>query len=367
MDELIFLMAGRTGGPLTPLLAISSQLPLKPVIVGVSHGYEKKIASTKNTIFLALPETKLSALSFGSFTLKSLLDLPLQVIKLFFALIMSGYYLLRFRPKAILGAGGFTSVPMVISCRILRLFGLPTKIIIHQQDPLIGLTNRLALRLCDYGSYVYDYPKNNPLLQKLTQIPNPIEMEVFHDQYQNQLLSKYPDLANFISAKTKPILLIFGGGSGAQIINKWVIDNHAILLKKFDVIHLTGALQEKPLPLINHPRYLRFEFLLEEMPLVMRQSDIVMCRAGLGSISELLYIQKNAYLIPIKDSHQEINALMVKDFFEILEQDNIDNWLNTLSDATPTVFHNKQKYPGNEYQTKLFDYYDQLESFLELD
>lgn len=365
MDEPIFLMAGRTGGPLTPLLATSSQLPYKPIIVGVNHGYEKQIATSRKYLFLSLPETKLNILSFKTISARDVFDIPPQLFWLVFSFVSCIYYLLRYRPRAIFGAGGFTSVPMVIACRILRLLGLPTKIIIHQQDPLIGLSNKIALRLCDSGSYVYDYPPGNPILKDFEQLPNPIEFEVFHDKYQQQLLLGYPQLADFFEHKSNPVLLIFGGGSGAHIINQWVLDNHRDLLSNFDIIHLTGALQSKQLQPVDHPRYLRFEYLFEEMPLALKLSDVVLCRAGLGSISELIYTQKPAFLVPIEGSHQEVNAKVVEEYFEILTQNKLSDWFNIILEKYPHSFEQKQKMSSHEYQIQLLAYYERIEKFLE--
>ena len=117
----IFLLAGRTGGPLTPLLAISAHLPYRPFIVGVKDGYEAQVAQNNNYPLLTLPSTKLSSLSFTSSRWQILWELPWQSLRLLLAIVLSCIYLFQHQPEAVLGAGGFTSVPMVIAVRLFRL------------------------------------------------------------------------------------------------------------------------------------------------------------------------------------------------------------------------------------------------------
>jgi UDP-N-acetylglucosamine--N-acetylmuramyl-(pentapeptide) pyrophosphoryl-undecaprenol N-acetylglucosamine transferase len=365
MQEKIFLLGGRTGGPLTPLIATSSQLPYRVFIVGVKNGYEKKVADQKRLTFLALPETKLSGLSFAQDKWKIIYQIPVQLFILCYSIILSIIYLLQYQPKAILGAGGFTTVPIVIAVKLLRIFGFSTKIIIHQQDPLVGLSNKIGLNFADYSTYVYPQYLSKPYLQKSKQIPNPIAYEAFNSEVQTELMEKYPIISNFFSNKLKPVLLIFGGGSGAKVINNWVINNSKELLEYFDIIHLTGLLQYSSFIEIPHPRYLRLEFAMEEMPILMKQSDLVLCRAGLGSISELTYLQKPTFLVPIKNSHQEINADVVSQYMVTIPQDQLMG-INFLLQHYPNSFiENKFPITPDFYSQSLRNYYSEIEHFLE--
>lgn len=194
-----------------------------------------------------------------------------------------------------------------------------------------------------------------------------------------------------------PILLIFGGGSGSLFINNWVWENLQVLTENFRVIHLTGLLQnEKKISeeafqsnLKNdstkqntqnlHSKidskkfnlsetskngkeisnYLSIPSLLEEMPMILKLCDLVICRAGLSSISELLYLNKPSFLVPIPYSHQEINAKVVVEFFQILEQKNSQIWLEGILNYKQ-IFA-KIKYPESlQIQAKLNDYYQKV-------
>ena len=194
-----------------------------------------------------------------------------------------------------------------------------------------------------------------------------------------------------------PILLIFGGGSGSLFINNWVWGNLQVLTENFRVIHLTGLLQNEKkisekafqsnlrddstkqnaqnlhskidLEKFNLSKnskngkeisnYLSIPSLLEEMPMILKLCDLVICRAGLSSISELLYLNKPSFLVPIPYSHQEINAKVVVEFFPILEQKNSQIWLEDILNYKQ-IFA-KIKYPESlQIQAKLNDYYQKV-------
>jgi UDP-N-acetylglucosamine--N-acetylmuramyl-(pentapeptide) pyrophosphoryl-undecaprenol N-acetylglucosamine transferase len=366
MKKSILLLAGRTGGPLSPLLAISSQLSFRPFIVGVLNGYEKTVANQKGYTFLPLPQTKLSALSFSSTKWKIIYELPVQLVILIFSIILCISYIIKYQPVAVLGAGGFTSVPMVFAIKIMQFFGDNTQIIIHQQDPEIGLSNKIAFRFAHIKSYIFNYSKYSKLLKNAIQIPNPIQFELYQESVQNEIAKKFPDISNFLRNKTKPIFMIFGGGSGAKVINDWVIKNQKLLLNNFNIVHITGLLQKSELPYISNKNYLRIEFAIEEMPMLMKQSDLILCRAGLGSISELKYLNKPAFLVPIKNSHQELNAEVVKNDFIILDQISVDSWLETILTKYPLSFKNMNQSDNSKYRNDLINYYHYLDSKLNI-
>lgn len=204
--------------------------------------------------------------------------------------------------------------------------------------------------------------------------------------------------------KKLPLFLIFGGGSGSEFINNWVWQNLAELTQNFRILHLSGIHTEQKLKGINYKinnkddnlkqiieknssefdenpqnsqnqnsrffysknsstnesKYCQIPNLLEDMPNVLKSADLVMCRAGLGSISELLYLSKSAFLVPLENSHQEKNAEIVSQFFGILEQKNSEKWLEIILRDYPQNF-TKINYPNqNKIQQKLMEYYQQI-------
>jgi UDP-N-acetylglucosamine--N-acetylmuramyl-(pentapeptide) pyrophosphoryl-undecaprenol N-acetylglucosamine transferase len=356
----IFLAGGRTGGPIIPLLSISDKLPkYTPIIIGIKNSFEERYAKDHKIKFISLYESKSTYHSFKTKsiiskffgfanTIFSLLLLIVNVCKMFICCI-------KYKPRGILSAGGFTAVPSIYASQLSNFVRITnTKIIIHQQDPDLGLTNRLTARFADYLSCVFEYTKSNPLFNKAQIIFNPIDTSKFEPDHN---LKIDPKIVSFFQQKSsKPTILIFGGGSGARAINNWVWQNIEDILKTFSVIHLTGDLQEEQPKHITATGYLSMSSVYTEMPYLLQKASLVLCRAGLSSITELLYLNKSAFLVPIPNSHQETNAEQVKQYFEILDQEDTAKWLKTINANFPTKFTQKN-YPKPEDFKQSMDNY----------
>ena len=127
---------------------------------------------------------------------------------------------------------------------------------------------------------------------------------------------------------------------------------------------MTGSLQDKEFANFETENSLRLESVFEDMPKLLSSVDLVICRAGLGSISELLMLQKPAYIVPIKDSHQELNAEVVKDKFYVLDQDYTKDWIDQILQSYPAYFE-KIKYK-TESKQELSRYFVKLKTGVEL-
>ncbi len=367
----IFLCGGRTGGPIVPILAISSHLKNQvPYIVGVKDGFERVVSSKKQISFLRLLEAKMGVLSFGKQSLfQTLVSIPNMLLAIVLIIInsfLSIVYLIIHKPKLILSAGGFTAVPIIYSAKLLSTIGIiKTSIIIHQQDAIPGLTNKLTAKYADLLTCVYPKSIGYKVFSKAETIPNPID-ETVYTESSLAIYSNAEPFKSFLLLNSLPILVIYGGGSGAKAINNWVLTEYNNLCKKFRVIHLIGELQvdTKQFFEIENKNYLPFISLLNELPLVLSVADLVISRAGLGAITELSYLEKQAFLVPLPNSHQEENAPQEAKKFGILEQKNMDNWLSA-------VLNYKEILPKPEFQQKvkynkqLAKYYTKIQSLLD--
>jgi UDP-N-acetylglucosamine:LPS N-acetylglucosamine transferase len=95
-------------------------------------------------------------------------------------------------------------------------------------------------------------------------------------------------------------------------------------------------------------------------------SDLVICRAGLASITELEYLSKPAFLVPLPDSHQELNAELVKIKFGILQQKNISGWLSQIKTEYAKIA-TKQNFSSQlQIQQKLQNYYQKIMNMLDI-
>tara|TARA_Y100000294_G_C8527311_1_gene325457 strand:- start:616 stop:1371 length:756 start_codon:yes stop_codon:yes gene_type:complete len=204
------------------------------------------------------------------------------------------------------------SVPVIWASWIFR-----KKIIIHQQDIRPTLSNKLtswcASRITiSFKKSLQDYPK-----EKTEYIGNPVR---------NSLTKGNAEAAKgkFHLNSDLPTLLITGGSSGADSLNKWVWDNINQISPKANIIHLTGNNKSKPE--IKLENYHQIEFLGGDMFHVLVASDLVISRAGISTLTELAYLAKPSIIIPMPGTHQEDNAFYILDEHAALvyRQDQLD-------------------------------------------
>ena len=352
----IFIVGSRTGGPLIPLLGLKDELAkcrndLKFMIVGIQGGFEESAAKTENLPILFLPEAKFKRPHLsGASPLKkiiSVIELPFTISGTLFRLIHSFYrslvILRRENPALILSMSNFLIVPLAWAKATLNFFrkinnsvkkisgrpSLPTiKIALHQMD-ITNLTVRLTAPFSDL--YTAGFQEIADKAKRSIQvIPNPVRYDKFDTLNQADSIQKLFTAKLVDPSLKKPLLLIFGGGSGSAFINNWVLENQKALLEKFQILHLYGFLQKNVPDYEALPGFIQKEGLKEMMPAALVAADAVLSRAGMSTISELLYLKKRAYLVPIPGTHQEENARIVAPLFPTLRQSNSSSWLNTL-------------------------------------
>jgi UDP-N-acetylglucosamine--N-acetylmuramyl-(pentapeptide) pyrophosphoryl-undecaprenol N-acetylglucosamine transferase len=140
--------------------------------------------------------------------------------------------------------------------------------------------------------------------KKAIWIGNPIQSAKCEVRSANLIIEK-----KFSLKKNVPVVFIFGGGTGAEAINKLVEDGVDELCNFCQVIHSTGR---GKMTTVKNENYRSFEFLnAEEMTVALDIADLVVSRAGLGALTEISVHTKPAIIIPMPNSHQEDNAAML--------------------------------------------------------
>lgn len=288
-QERIFLSGGGTGGSVSPLLAIKQELQHQQpdtwsfFWIGTEDGVEKEMVSSEEDIeYKAISGGKLRRY----FSWKNFVD-PFRIG---WGFVQSFFLLLFRRPRLVMSAGSFVSVPLVWAAWILRV-----PVIIHQQDVRAGLANKLMAPCArkitvTFESSLRDYG------DKAEWVGNPIKVDPGRDTGDNYFQIK-SDI---------PVILVVGGGTGAQGINSLVAYNIDNILDVGQMVHITGKGKKD---LENQPGYCAFEFVDHDLMLqALKRAQVVVSRAGLGFLTELSYLAKPAILIPLPDSHQEDNA-----------------------------------------------------------
>lgn len=304
----VFLVGGGTAGSVIPLLAIAEHLAdVQMYFVGTKRGVERQLVPVTMSYF-TLPAGKLRRY----FAWQNFTD-PFKIITAFFK---SLYLVLRYRPKAVVSAGSFVAVPMIWAAWCC---GVP--VIVHQQDLQISLTTHLTAAFATVLTKAFADIK----LGGAEWIGNPVR-------------DLTPTTQSIRTDRTAPTIFIFGGGTGAQALNNLVTEQ---LCRFANVIHVTGL--GKKTYSINNARYHQFELLNEEYKEALAKADIVVARAGLGTISELAVLGKPAIIIPIPHSHQEYNASFLKQHDAAIVLDQTSLTSESFTQAIKTLLEDTAK------------------------
>ncbi len=295
----ILFSGGGTAGSVTPLLAIAEHLSAHELyFVGTKAGVER--ALVKEMTYLSLPAGKWRRY----FSLRNLLDL----LVIGYAFFKAWYLLLKVMPTVVVSAGGFVSVPLVWAAWWCNI-----PVVVHHQDIRMSLATRL---MKPFASVMTDARK----------IGNPVrDLTVTTDEFKLD--------------PTVPTVLITGGGTGAQGMNNLV---SAQLTQFANVIHVTGKGKVSALASTTQ-RYHCFELLTDAFPEALVKADLVVSRAGFGTITELAALGKAAIVIPLPRSHQEDNAQWLEEQHaaEMLLQDILTP--ETFAQEIQTLLQNKTK------------------------
>ncbi|MBU0649238.1 UDP-N-acetylglucosamine--N-acetylmuramyl-(pentapeptide) pyrophosphoryl-undecaprenol N-acetylglucosamine transferase [Patescibacteria group bacterium] len=291
----IMLTGGFTLGPVTPLLAVSEELRRRdPLIelfwIGTENGPERGLIQEYHIPFISIATAKFRRY----FSIYHLID----NFRFLIGLCQAAYHLARIRPQVIVSAGGFISVPVVIAG---WLMGVPA--FIHQQDARSGFANKIMSPFAKAITVSFKKSLDDFRGKKVHWTGNPVREDIFHTFRREAF--EYFDLD-----PNRPVLLALGGGTGARSINQILAQSLPEILKICQVIHIAGP--GKAGGLNPEPGYRVYQLLTEGMPYAYDIADLVVSRAGMGTLTELSALSKPTILIPIPDSHQENNADMFK-------------------------------------------------------
>ena len=259
------------------------------------------------------------------FSLKNFID----VFKAPLGFLQSLWHLFVFMPNVIFSKGGYGSVPVVLAAWIFRI-----PVLIHESDATPGLANKFCAKFSkriaiSYMDSVQYFPEKKTALTG-----NPVRAGLY-----GGLKEEATRLFGLSGAKQ--IILILGGSQGAQPINDIVFASIPALISRCEVIHQCGPANYDSLKQLiagqSYPGYFLFPFLNEEqMRHAYGAADLVVSRAGAGSIAEISALGKPSIIIPLPNAaadHQNKNAVEYARFGAtlVLEQMNL----------TPHLFQNR--------------------------
>ena len=303
----ILLAGGGSSGPVTPLLAIVEQLKQDEpkahnfLLIGTRTGHpEKEMVKSNSLDYQGIFCGKLRRY----FSWRNFLDLFLLLI----GLIQAIFIIKKFKPDVIISAAGFVAVPITWAG---LLCGVPS--LIHQHDIIPSLSNKLMAPFAKRITVAFEQSLKDFPAGKTFWTGNPVRQVILRGDYaQGQ---------NFFELEENlPTVFIFGGGLGAHQLNQLVWGSLEQLTQFCQIIHLIGKNKANN-NYLNYGRYYPYEFLINEMGDAFAVADLVVSRAGLGALTELSALGKAAIIIPIPDSHQELNAKFFADRGAVIMMD----------------------------------------------
>ena len=292
----LVITGGGTWGHVLPAVATLEELarrgvPIEALWVGSAGGVERAAAAGAGVPFRAIPTGKLRRY-LDARTAADAVRIPAGVVQ--------AWRIVRaFRPAVVFSTGGFVSVPTVVAAARLA----PT--LTHEQTAVLGLANRINARFTEVLAVSYDatVPAARAVHRRVVVTGNPVRASLRGGDAER-------GRSRFGFGAELPLLYVTGGARGASPLNRRVAALLPELLERCQVLHQTGPASanrdaadllaaREGWPERLRARYRVVEFVGEELPDVYAAVDLVLGRAGAGTVAELAFVGLPAVLVPL--------------------------------------------------------------------
>ena len=293
------VMAGGTGGHIFPGLAVADALRERGWRVhwlGAPGSMEQQLVPPRGYPF--------EAVAFGGVRGKGALTLALLPLRLLRAFARSIGVIRRVKPDVLVGLGGYITFPGG-----LMGVALNKPLVLHEQNSVAGMANKVLAGIAD--RVFTAFPGVLPRARRVQWVGNPLRAE----------FAQYPEPAARFAGRGGPLrVLVVGGSLGAQALNEVVPQALALLPagQRPVVTHQSGARQIDALR--AHYRAAGVEATLlpfiDDMARAYAEADLVICRAGATTVTEIAAIGAAALFVPFPhavDDHQTTNARFLVD------------------------------------------------------
>lgn len=314
----VLLSGGGTGGHINPALAIAGKIKdeWKDAVieyVGTERGLETKLVPKEG---YKIHYVKVEGLK-RKLTLKNMIAAYHAVTSVFEAKKI----IKKFRPDIVIGTGGYVCWPVL---KAAAQMNIPT--FVHESNAIPGVSTKMLSKYVD--KVLLNFKESEKYLEKtkdkLVVVGNPVKREMFS-------LDPKECRKMLGIGENEKVVLSYGGSLGAKVVNETVFEmiSGGLLPEKVRHIHATGNGYWET----AKERFLKEGFAetdentiskgkteikryIYNMPTLMACADIVICRAGAMTVSEIAAMQKIAVFIPspnVTDNHQYKNAKVLKD------------------------------------------------------
>lgn len=317
----IVFTGGGSGGHIFPLVAIIRQMKK----IDQDNRFVYYYIGPRDALALSyLPKEGVKMLTtLGGkirryFSIWNIVDIFFRIPASF---ILSFFYLFFTSPDLVFSKGGFGSFPTVVWSLLMQI-----PLFVHESDMVMGKANRFGAR---WALEVFtSFPSSKDSQKRYINVGNPIRTNILEGE--KEVSRKALGILS-----NKPVILILGGSQGAQQINSVVLEVLQPLLEQFEVIHHCGQKhfdQIRTMAKIAVDQkfwrsYHPYPFLEEwETINAYQAADLIIARAGSGTIFEIAALGKPSIIIPLANSaanHQIKNAYVFQDYgAQVIEENN---------------------------------------------
>ncbi|MCL5256832.1 MAG: undecaprenyldiphospho-muramoylpentapeptide beta-N-acetylglucosaminyltransferase [Chloroflexi bacterium] len=311
----IAITGGGTGGHVSPAMALVEELrrmsgqagdPVTLLYIGSAGGIEERMAGQEGIPFASVQAGKLRRYP----SLKTLTD----ALRIPVGVLQAARHVARFHPDVLLSTGGYVSIPAVVAAGLQRV-----PVIVHEQTVTTGLANKISTPFATVIAVSFESSRSHFPGKRVELTGNPVRRVVTSG-------NREEGMEFFGFSPGMPVVYVTGGVQGARAINRAVGECLEELLTLCQVIHQCGPgdgsggdgswLLDKAsqLPDPLRQRYQLLEFAGAELAHIYAIADLVVGRAGAGTMAELCVTGKPSLLVPLPQSandEQRQNALML--------------------------------------------------------
>lgn len=308
-NKKILFAAGGTGGHINPALAVAGYIrdnypDAQILFAGTPNKMEAKLVPAAGFDFTTI---ELSGFQ-RDFSVQGIKDNVSTVVKLIKSLPRARAIIKEFQPDVVIGFGGYVSGPVV---RAAAKMGVPTAV--HEQNAFPGVTNKMLAKQVDKVMVT------TKAAEKYFESKNPVTVTGLPVRGEMLKADKELSRAELGVREDMPLILSMGGSLGARAINEAVKE---LILNRYEsqkcaFLHATGSNGVAMLDDLNskidmsaNPHVMLREY-INDMDRCMAAADLVICRAGASTLSELQVMGKASILVPYpyaSENHQFFNA-----------------------------------------------------------
>jgi UDP-N-acetylglucosamine--N-acetylmuramyl-(pentapeptide) pyrophosphoryl-undecaprenol N-acetylglucosamine transferase len=308
----ILFTGGGTGGHIYPILAVAEELKSLEKTVGIE--IDLRYIGSPDRFGTVLENNGIKVDKIFSAKLRRYFDLRniLDFLKLPVSFFQAFWKLFWMMPDVLFSKGGPGALPIVLAARLYRI-----PVVIHESDSVPGLANRLSAKFASRVAVSFASAAKLLNNKNIALVGNPIRRELLEQGTAPAEAKK-----NFGFSPDAPLILVIGGSQGSTRINNFFLDIAGELIKNYQILHQTGLKNfdeiKKELDVVlknlsaeEKARYKIAPYFEENIKDAYSAADLIVSRAGSGSIFEIAAMGKPSVLIPLPEAahnHQSLNA-----------------------------------------------------------